>query len=430
MANKDFKARGWLRQRERADGMVWLWCYQRLRECDGEMVENSVRLGLVADIGDDAPCAWLKVAELGLVGRYINNPLSGKPTFGELCAAYVKEGLPFRKKDGRRKSKGTIETYEYHINNHILPRWNDVVAEEMKPIAIRNWLFDLHDGADYVWETCAKTAGIMSLIFTFVDHNEIYCVSNPLDRVTIPASEEDREDVKLLLPGQVFALLERLPFSVRVAVQLVACTGVRVSECLGLTWKHVEWATNRIQIQQVFRRGEVQKRTKTKASKAPVPMCEALAAVLNEWRQQTPYNRDEDFIFASLKLNGARPLWGQTLNADFVKPATVSLGLVAKGERFGWHCFRHSLSTWANDATKDITVSQTLLRHAKPNTTGRYTHGNFEKALDAQRQYMEQLLSAKSASEVTQVTSIGLASGWDSGGKKQQPLVSGCAVSR
>jgi hypothetical protein len=68
------------------------------------------RLGLVADIGDDEKSGWLKVGELGLVEKYINNPLSGKPTFGEFCAAYVKDGLPFRKKDGRRKTKGTIET--------------------------------------------------------------------------------------------------------------------------------------------------------------------------------------------------------------------------------------------------------------------------------------------------------------------------------
>jgi integrase len=402
MAKQGFKARGWLRQRERADGMVWLWCYQRLRENDGEMVENTVRLGLVADIGDDETSAWRKVGELGLVEKYINNPLFGKPTFGELCAAYARDGLPFRKKDGRRKAKGTIETYEYHIHNHILHRWKDVVAEEMKPVAIRNWLIDLHDGADYVWETCSKIAGIMSLVFDFVDDNEIYSVRNPLDKVTIPASEEDREDVTLLLPQQVFALLGRLPFSVQVAVLLVACTGVRISECLGLTWKHVEWANNRIQIRQAFRRGEMQSRTKTKASKAPVPMCEALAAFLADWRQETPYNRDEDFIFASLKVNGRRPLWGQTLNADFVKPAAVSLGLVAKGERFGWHCFRHSLSTWANATTKDITVSQTLLRHSKPDMTAVYTHGNFEKALDAQRLYMSQLLAAKPVSGVVQ----------------------------
>ena len=396
------KVHGWLRQRERADGMTWLWCYQRLRESDGAMVENTVTLGLVANIGDDETSAWLKVGELGLVEKYINKPLSGSPTFGDLCALYVKDGLPFRKKDGRRKAKGTIETYEYHINNHILPRWKDIAVAEIKPLAIRNWLVDLHDGEDYAWETCSKVAGIMSLVFSFVDHNEIYSLRNPLDKVTIPASEEDHEKVKVLLPEQVIALLERLPYPVKIAVLLVASTGVRISECLAFRWSHVEWNKSKIRIEQTFRRGEIQKRTKTLASKAPVPMCGALAAYLTEWRQQTPYDKDEDFIFASPTLNGKQPLWGQTMNADFVKPAVLALGLVIKGERFGWHRFRHSLSTWANEMTKDITVSQTLLRHSKPEMTAAYTHGNFDKALEAQRKYMEQLLATKHASEATQ----------------------------
>jgi len=177
---------------------------------------------------------------------------------------------------------------------------------------------------------------------------------------------------------------------------------VRISECLGLRWRHVKWDENKIFIEQVFRRGEIVKRTKTKASKAPVPMCEALAAMLTELRQQSPYSGDEDFVFASPFLDGKQPLWGQTMNAKFVKPAAIELGLIAEDERFGWHRFRHSLSTWANETTKDITVSQTMLRHAKPDTTAIYTHGNFDKALDAQRVYMDQLLKMKPASESTQ----------------------------
>jgi hypothetical protein len=52
--------------------------------------------------------------------------------------------------------------------------------------------------------------------------------------------------------------------------------------------------------------------------------------------------------------------------------------------------------------TKDITVSQTLLRHSKPEMTAVYTHGNFDKALAVQEKYMEQLLATKPASEATQ----------------------------
>jgi hypothetical protein len=161
------KINGWLRQRIRANGMTWLWCYQRLRPGDGKMVENFFPLGLVTEIGDEA-AAWRRIGELGLVEKYKTQTLSGKPTFGELCAAYVKDGLPFRKKDGRKKGKGTIETYQYHIDNIILPRWRNDIAGEMKPLAI------LHDGDAYRWETCSKTAGIMSLMFDFVDHNEIF----------------------------------------------------------------------------------------------------------------------------------------------------------------------------------------------------------------------------------------------------------------
>jgi site-specific recombinase XerC len=92
-------------------------------------------------------------------------------------------------------------------------------------------------------------------------------------------------------------------------------------------------------------------------------------------------------------VSGERTNWGQTLNARHVKPAAVRLGFVANGDRFGWHSFRHSLSTFVNDHTSDITVSQTLLRHANPNITMIYTHGEFDKALNAQRQYMAAMTS-------------------------------------
>jgi len=108
-------------------------------------------------------------------------------------------------------------------------------------------------------------------------------------------------------------LLERLPYPVKIAVLRVASTGVRISECLPFRGSQVEWSESKIRIVQTFRRGEIQKRTKTLASKAPVPMCGALAAYLAEWQQQTLYSKDEDFIFASPKLNRKQPLWGQSI---------------------------------------------------------------------------------------------------------------------
>jgi integrase len=121
----------------------------------------------------------------------------------------------------------------------------------------------------------------MSLVFDFVDHNETPRINPTLRSAHSVNLAED--------------LLRRTLF-------LVAATGLRVSEFLALRWRHVLWDESKISIEQVFRRGEILKRTKTTASKAPVPMCEVLAKTLSESRQQTEYSKDEDLVFASPTL--------------------------------------------------------------------------------------------------------------------------------
>jgi hypothetical protein len=106
----------------------------------------------------------------------------------------------------------------------------------------------------------------------------------------------------------------------------------------------------------------------------------------------------EDFVFASPYLEGKQPLWGQTMNAKFVKPDAIELGLIADGDRSGWHRFRHSLSTWANETTKvqPNHASSCQARH----------HGDLHarelRQGVGQRMYMDQLLKMKPASESTQ----------------------------
>jgi len=82
--------------------MTWLWCHQRLRPGDGKIVENTIRLGLVAEIGNEN-AAWRRVGELRLVEKYSSNPTKGQPTFGWLTNHYIQHGLPFNKRNGSRK---------------------------------------------------------------------------------------------------------------------------------------------------------------------------------------------------------------------------------------------------------------------------------------------------------------------------------------
>ena len=62
---------------------------------------------------------------------------------------------------------------------------------------------------------------------------------------------------------------------------------------------------------------------------------------------QSPYTKVDDFDFPSLYKNGKVPIWASMFVHDHLRPAAVNSGVVlVKGQRFGLHNQRHSLSTW------------------------------------------------------------------------------------
>lgn len=393
------KAKGWLRKRKRAGGMIWLWCYQKLRPSDGKMVENTITLGLVSEIGDGESAAWMKAGSLKLVEKYISNPGNAQPTFGWLANHYIKHGLLFNKRNGHRKSKGTIYCYRHALDEFILPRWQDDVAARIKPLAIRDWLYNLHDEGDYDWQTVSKVKMVMGQVFDHADVYDLETCRNPVSKVRVPGSEDDDQVVRVLRPQETWQIVSRLGDPERTLVVLIAATGVRISEALALQWRHVRFDENVIRIEQAFRFSEITN-TKTRSSKADVPMCEALAEFLRTWRSQSPYYRDSDYVFASDKLNGKKPRTGQMVNRCYLKPAAVAAGIIQPGERFGFHSLRHSLSTWVHSVTKDLKVAQTMLRHSKPDiTAGTYIHGVPEENRKAQGKFMLAMMQAESSSQ-------------------------------
>jgi integrase len=141
-------------------------------------------------------------------------------------------------------------------------------------------------------------------------------------------------------------------------------------------------------IEQAYRLSEITT-TKTKPSKADVPMCEALSEFLRNWRIQSPHCREGDHVFASDKLNGKKPRTGQIVNRCYLKPTAIAAGIIQPDEGFGFHSLRHSLSTWGHSTTKDLKVAQTMLRHSKPDiTAGTYIHGVPEENLKAREDFM------------------------------------------
>ena len=134
--------------------------------------------------------------------------------------------------------------------------------------------------------------------------------------------------------------------------------------------------------------------TKTRKSEGHVPLHPMLAVYLKEWQAHTPYAKDGDFVFPSLKGRGNVPVSPAVFVADHLRPAAKAAGLeIADGQRFGMHNLRHSLSSWlVNKAKVEPKTVQSILRHSRIQTTlDLYTQGDGDETCAAQGAFLKEL---------------------------------------
>jgi integrase len=206
----------------------------------------------------------------------------------------------------------------------------------------------------------------------------------------------------LVTPQQTLAIIQSLPNVLhRILVLTCAATALRFSELLSLRWSDVLWEHAKIAITKRWSRGK-DGPTKTRKAEGHVPLHPALAYHLKEWHAQTPFAKETDFIFPSLKKEGRVPLSPAVFVADHLRPATLKVGVqIPDGYRFGLHNLRHSLSHWlVNKAKVEPKTVQTILRHSRIQTTlDIYTQGDGDETQAAQGEFLREL---GLASEVVQ----------------------------
>src|SRR3989442_4436143 len=113
--------------------------------------------------------------------------------------------------------------------------------------------------------------------------------------------------------------------------------------------------------------GPVQDRVIGEARAQPI-----LADALLQWKKGIRYPNADDWVFASKRYRGRRPIWGQAILRKYIRPVAQSVGIE---KRFGWHTFRHTYSTLLRSVGTEFKVMQELLRHSSLRSTlDDYTH--------------------------------------------------------
>lgn len=325
------------------------WFFRYYEDVDGKRVHHNLKIGTVIQFPRrrDAEKAVLSLRSI------INSGQRAPQTLYDLVTHYRKYELTTE-----RKAHATVEAHESYLALHILPKWGEYRLSDVKTVAVEQWLESL----DLAPATKTKIRNIMSAVWSHGIRHE-WLSFNPISKVRTSSKRLREPDV--LTPAEFQALLKELPLRERTAVMLAGSTGLRRSELFALRWSDVNFLTMEVAVTRAVVRNHIGV-TKTPASCKPVPLHPAVRDALAEWRGQSDYKTDDDFVFPSVRKNGEQPLTPDMVLKKTVRPALVRAGV---NKAVGWHTFRHSLATNLRALGVDVKVAQELLRHANSRTT-------------------------------------------------------------
>jgi integrase len=296
----------------------------------------------------------------------------GKMTLGELWGEFQLKRFheatdAAEIEDEDALSPTTIKNYKDNFKLYILPTWKDVLLEDVRPFKVADWLKTLkatRTGKKLAPASKAKVGNQLSALFSFAILHDLYTQANPIEPVKQSAKRLKKPAV--LTIKQIRALLSNLPEPIhRVAILIAAATALRRSEIRGLKWSDIDFDAGWVHLRRGVI-GKMKSRLKTEASRGGLPLQPELEAVLLEWRKQTPFRADDDWVLASKAREGRSPIWLESAMQKYIQPAAVSAGIT---ERIGWHTFRRSLGSLMVTMKEHPKVAQELLRHANPRIT-------------------------------------------------------------
>jgi integrase len=346
---------GTIDQVQRSKGEdVWVYRW-RETAADGSRVQRKKTIGDLSQF-PTAKSAWQAIENLRAEINSAEQRV-GKTTVADAWGHFQIHEL--HDPDVGR-SASTICGYLDYFKNQILPRWGKVCLDDVKAVEVERWL----RGLDLANGTKAKIRNHLSALFSHAIRHELYSRLNPISSVRQSAVRE--RDPDTLTIKEMEATISTIgPQAIRVMVMVAATTAIRRSELRGLRWADVDFEDQKLNLRRgLFRKKETS--MKTNASRKPVPILPEMVEVLLQWRTETPYPADTDWVFASPFTKGKRPYWAESAMTDHIRPAAIRAGVK---KHIGWHTFRHSLATLLGQNGENVKVVQELLRHATTRIT-------------------------------------------------------------
>jgi hypothetical protein len=179
---------------------------------------------------------WRLVGERGL-SLLVGKPDAATVTFGELLARYLAYG---RTKTGKPKRNNTIATEKRNGRKH-LSHWSHRIATELEPAEIQEWINSQSQGLQSKLKNQMSAVYEHAQKFGYISRTQ---EANPMNWVS--ASDPTSYEAVTINPDEAFMIFDEIEDElVRCLTVLVAATGIRFSEALGLKWSDVRWGEGR-----------------------------------------------------------------------------------------------------------------------------------------------------------------------------------------
>jgi integrase len=144
-------------------------------------------------------------------------------------------------------SRPTREKEMFYLREYIVPKWGALRLNEIQPQAVEDWLHTTFD----CWWTRHGVWAIMNRVF---DHTEGHGLwgegkRSPSSRAKL-GKKRYKYERRVLSLEETARVLARLQITIRLIIEICIASRTRISEVLGLTWRHVNLDAGTIKIVQ------------------------------------------------------------------------------------------------------------------------------------------------------------------------------------
>ena len=294
----------------------------------------------------------------------------------------------------------TLRSYRAHVDNVIVPAVGHVPIERLRAEHVEQLLVDAAVGRGPVTVRrihatlrSALTYGVKTRRLPF----------NVASNVTPPNGA--RPEVQPWSAGELAAFLQHVETDrLGPLFEVIAATGLRRGEALGLRWTDLDLNNRTARIRQtvVDVGGRLQFSTpKTRSSEATVPLTERAVQALLQWRLGQDIDRqswgdsyeDHGLVFA--RENGA------PLRPEYVTRRFVALSRAVGLRRVRLHDLRHGAASLMLAAGVPMAIVSKMLRHSSigitVDTYGHLSEDTARTASDAMAAALEQAFETSAA---------------------------------